>query len=263
MTEQVLYLHGIPGGAGELALFEDGAAAARCGVHVLDRADAESSAGKEPYFASLAETIRQQFPAAALHLVGFSLGASAALRVAAHLGPQVTRIDLVSAAAPLSLGDYLGGMAGAPVFKLARSSPFLFGTLARVQAGAAKVAPGKLYDALFASAQGEDRALSADPAFKAAMLPVLQQSLGVGLSTYRCEIVLYTHDWESELDRVTQPVTLYHGRADTWAPVAMAQDLADRLPNVAAVHVLDGHSHYSALREYWRRYFTQPSPIVS
>ena len=263
MAEQVLYFHGIPGGAGELALFEDGVAAARCGAHVVDREVASSSAGRAPYFASLAEAVARQFLDQPLHLVGFSLGASAALRVAAHLRPQVARIDIVSAAAPLGLGDYLGGMAGAPVFKLARSSPFLFGSLARLQAGVAKVAPGKLYDALFASAQGEDRALSAGPAFKAAMLPVLQQSLGAGLSTYRREIVLYTHDWESELDRVTQPVTLYHGRADNWSPVAMAQDLGRRLPNVAAVHLLDELSHYSTLRAYWRRYFTQPSPIVS
>ncbi len=263
MAEQWVYFHGIPGSAGELRLFGDDWAARLQAVHVVDRSQASASPGKEAYFQQLAHAISRQFPSTPLHLIGFSLGASAALRAAAYLGPQVVAIDLVSAAAPLELGDYLGGMAGAPVFKLARSSPMFFGGLARLQSIAARAASDKLYDALFASAQGDDIALSQDPAFKAATLRILKQSLVGGLSTYRHEIELYVADWQTELDRVTQPVTLYHGRADNWSPVAMAQDLARRLPNVAAVHLIDGLSHYSALREYWQRYFTQPSPIVS
>ncbi|WP_373488290.1 alpha/beta fold hydrolase [Blastomonas sp.] len=253
MTEQVIYFHGLPGGAGELALFDADVAPARAHVHVLDRSCGLSPNSRATYFATLAAAIQTQNPGAALRLVGFSLGASAALRTAPFLGSQVASIDLISAAAPLGLGDYLDGMAGAPVFRLARSSPLLFAALARLQSGVARIAPGKLYDALFASAQGEDRTLSADPAFKAAMLPVLQQSLGPGLGTYRREIALYVQDWVAELDRVTQPVTLYHGSADNWSPATMAQDLAHRLPRVEALHLLDGLSHYSTLREYGLR----------
>ncbi|MDM7956310.1 alpha/beta hydrolase [Blastomonas sp.] len=263
MAGQSIYFHGIPGGPGELTLFGEGLDTGHGDVHVVDRSNAKDWADADRYLQHLADAIRTQFPDQPLRLIGFSLGASAALRTAPYLGLQVTGIDLISAAAPLTLGDYLGGMAGAPVFKLARSWPTLFAGIVRLQSIAARLASGKLYDALFASAQGADLALSKDPAFKAAMLSILQHSLGAGLSTYRREIALYVEDWEDELGRVTPPVTLYHGTADNWSPVAMAQDLAGRLPNVAAVHLLDDLAHYSTLREYWRLYFTQPSPIVS
>lgn len=260
MATQSVYFHGIPGSAGELRLFGDDVVGQHGDVHMAER---HGAADGTEYFRQLAQAIRSRFPATALRLIGFSLGASAALRTAPYLGPQVVGIDLISAAAPLELGDYLGGMAGAPVFRLARSKPSLFAGVVRLQSLAARLAPGRLYDALFASAQGDDLSLSKDPAFKAAMLPILQQSLGPHRATYAGEIALYVQDWHAELDRVTQPVTLYHGRADNWSPVVMAQDLARRLSNVDALHLFDGHSHYSTLREYWRRYFTQPSPIVS
>ena len=149
------------------------------------------------------------------------------------------------------------------MFKLARSSPSLFRALAKAQSLTATIAPGMLFDALFASAQGADKALSKQPDFKAAMVAILRQSLGAGLSTYRREIALYVKDWETELDHVMQPVTLYHGQLDNWSPVAMAHHLEQRLPRVKTVRLLDGLSHYSTLQEYWQRYFTHPSPIVS
>jgi pimeloyl-ACP methyl ester carboxylesterase len=263
MTSQAVYFHGIPGSAGEVRLFGADLASQLGAVHVVERPAATVAPDSAAYFRQLAQVIQSRFPAAPLRLIGFSLGASAALRTAPHLGSQVAGIDLISAAAPLTLGNYLGGMAGAPVFKLAKSNPTFFRGLARLQSVAARLAPGSLYDALFASAQGEDRALSANLAFKAAMLPILQQSLGPELAAYRSEILAYVQDWEAELGQVTPPVTLYHGRADNWSPVAMAQDLVRRLPNVAAVHLLEDLSHYSTLRSYWQRYFTQPSPIVS
>lgn len=263
MDEKCLYFHGIPGGPGELQLFGDAFAHRLSAVRVVDRAMTSPGGGDEAYFSLIAQTIKAQYPGMPLRLIGFSLGASTALRIAPYLGPQVVAIDLISAAAPLALGDYLATMAGAPVFRLAQSRPLLFGMVARLQSIAARMAPGKLYDALFASAQGEDRALRDDPAFKAAMLPVLRQSLGNGLPTYCNEIALYTQGWQTGLDHVTQPVSLYHGSRDNWSPVAMAEDLARCLPQVRSFHVFDGLSHYSALRAYWSDHFTQPSPIVS
>lgn len=259
MAAQSVYFHGIPGSAGELQLFGADVVGQLREVHIVERPGEAISADDTAYFRQLAQAIQSRFPATPLRLIGFSLGASTALRTAPYLGAHVSGIDLISAAAPLTLGDYLGGMAGAPVFKLARSNPKLFGGLALLQSVAARLAPGRLYEALFATAQGADLPLSRTPAFKAAMLPILQQSLGPHRATYIQEIGLYVQDWEAELDRVTQPVTLYHGTADTWSPVAMAQDLALRLRRVEAVHLFDDLSHYSMLQAYGRNYFTQPS----
>lgn len=248
----ILYFHGLPGSADELHLFGRHAARKAADFHVVDRtpvARREGQAADRP-FAALAARIQQQFGARPLHFIGFSLGASAALRTAACLGDQVLTLRLISAAAPLNLGDYLSDMAGAPIFRLAQSSPMLFAALARLQSLTARIAPETLYLRLFATAAGADRALAADPAFKAAMLRLLRDSLGPGLATYRDEIGHYTTPWAPDLADIRQPVTLDHGSADNWTPVPMAHDLAARLPNVTAVRVHEGLSHYSTLRAF-------------
>lgn len=85
MRPQTLYFHGLPGSAAELAGF---------GPEIAAKADvfdvvARYGAAGEGYFPRLAESIAARFPIGPLHLVGFSLGAAAALRVARQLGARV------------------------------------------------------------------------------------------------------------------------------------------------------------------------------
>lgn len=54
------------------------------------------------------------------HLIGFSLGAMTATRLAVLLGERVVRVDCTSGAAPLDLGNFLSHMAGKPVFTFAK-----------------------------------------------------------------------------------------------------------------------------------------------
>ncbi|MCW1384954.1 alpha/beta hydrolase [Novosphingobium sp. KCTC 2891] len=246
-SERVIYFHGMPGGAGELDLFGPSIAASASAFHVPERRSGSDGAG---HFRAVAEGIRSRFPHDRLRLIGFSIGASAALRVAPHLGDRVAGIDVVSAAAPLGIGPFLDDMAGAPVFRAARASPLLFGLLVRAQSLAARLAPGRLYTQLFASARGADSALAGDPVFRAAMIRVLRQCLAQGAAGYRCEVGLYVQDWAAELALVTQPVRIWHGRADNWSPVAMADALAERLPASTPPRLFDGLSHYSTLQHF-------------
>lgn len=242
-----LYFHGLPGDAGELGLFGAPVTSglATSGLTVVDRRVMADAAG----FEALAESIRARHPGRPLHLVGFSLGAHAALRVAARLGAQVAGLDLVSAAAPLQLGPYLDGMAGGPLFRLARDRPWLFGLAVRAQGLAARRAPERLFSALFARAAGADRALAADPAFRAAVKAMLARSLGAEGRVYRREICLYVGDWRTELAEVAAPVRLHHGTHDSWSPPDMARDLARALP-AAQLEMHEGLSHYSTLGAY-------------
>lgn len=246
---QIVYLHGMPGGPDELTLFGAGKEARTRGFHVPDRMAARI-APDEPYFVRLAAGIVRNLPDRPLHLVGFSLGATAALRLAPHLGDRVQRIDLVSAAAPLSLGDYLDGMAGRQVFGLALDRPRLFAVFVRLQAAMARFAGDRLFAMLFADAKGEDRRLAADPQFRAAMRRLLQAGPGSHPGAFRREVALYVEDWSHELARVPAPVTLHHGELDDWTPPAMAHDLAARLPRCEGVRVAPGLSHYSMLERY-------------
>lgn len=221
-AEQIIYFHGLPGSAGETRLFGADIAASAAGFHVVNREHAHGTDVGASYFERIAALIRQEFPCTPLRLVGFSLGASAALRAVRYLGDQVRHIDLVSAAAPLKLGSYLQGMAGARVFKAARDFPLIFAFLNRTQSAAAALLPSQLCSALFASAQGADRSLAASPEFKRRMQQVLREGLRKGLPGCRREVLLYTEDWLEEIDRVSSPVSLLHGQTDNWSPIAMA-----------------------------------------
>lgn len=241
MQATTLYFHGLPGSAAELAGFGPEIAARAAGFHVPVR-------GGD--FAHLAQQIAAQFPQGPLRLVGFSLGAAAGLRVAPHLGERVTAIDLVSPAVPLQLGDFLPGMAGAPVFRAALAGRLPFAALTFAQAQAARIAPQKMAAALMATAKGEDRALAADPRFIAALAQSLRHSLLGSRAAYTAEIRAYVADWRADLARVHQPVSIWQGSEDDWTPSAMAEALAAALPSRPQVTMLDGLSHFSTLRHY-------------
>lgn len=236
-----LYLHGLPGSAAELSGFGPELAARAAGFHVAAR-------GGD--FARLAEAIAAQFPEGPLRLVGFSLGAAAALRVAPLLGGRVEQIDLVSPAAPLQLGDFLGGMAGAPVFRAALAGRLPFAALTFLQAQVARIAPERLAAALMAKACGADRDLAADPQFIAALAQSLRTSLINSRAAYSAEIRDYVSDWSADLAKVHQPVAIWQGSEDDWTPPAMAQALAAALPSRLQVTMIEGLSHFSTLRHY-------------
>jgi pimeloyl-ACP methyl ester carboxylesterase len=246
LRPQTLYFHGLPGSAAELAGF---------GPEIAAKADvfdvvARYGAAGEGYFPRLAESIAARFPLGPLHLVGFSLGAAAALRVARQLGARVAQIDLVAPAAPLQLGDFLAGMAGAPVFRAALAGAAPFAALTFVQAQMARIAPERMAAALMAKAQGADRALAADPAFLAALGQSLRHSLLANRPAYAAEIRDYVSDWRAALTEVHQPVHIWQGSADDWTPPAMAEALADALPARPQVTMLGGLSHFSTLRAF-------------
>ncbi len=247
-----LYFHGLPGSASELILFGREATDRASCFAIAPRNFATKPAGADR-FAMMADAIRREHGDQPLRLIGFSLGAAAALRVAPLLGPQVERIDLISAAAPLDLGSYLDGMAGAPVFRLARDHPTAFHWLSKSQALLARAFPAMLYSALFRTAQGDDQALRQAPDFRAGIVRILKECLVDNLASYQSEVQLYVRDWSQSLGQVEQPVHLFHGRSDNWSPVAMATDLADRLKNCAALTIVDDGSHYSTLKAFLLR----------
>ncbi|MFA6219695.1 MAG: alpha/beta hydrolase [Erythrobacter sp.] len=241
-----IYFHGLPGSVAELGLF--GPLPGGKAWHFPDRAAAARA--PDP-FGAMADGLVARFPDARFDLAGFSLGGAAALRVAARLGERVQSVVGIAAAAPLQLGDFLPGMAGAPVFRAAMV-PWRFALLARVHGAMARVAPGAMRSMLFAAARGEDRTLAADPQFCARIENILRQSLADDPRAYRREVPLYVADWSEDLDRVRCPVTLWQGEADDWVPPAMADALAARLPGGAQIRRLPGLSHYSTLRHYLR-----------
>lgn len=252
--EPVVYFHGMPGGPGELKAFSHSAPWLGAEGYFPDRRAMSPGASLSVHFDGLATAINSRFGNSTVRFVGFSLGAYVALEVASRMGSQVGHISLVSAAAPLATGHFLPDMSGQFVFQSARGAPFVFEALTTLQSLGVRVAPGRIFDALFADAVGADRDLAAEPFFRAAIMEALQKCFQEGSSNYRRELMGYVRDWSSVLPLVRQPVELWHGSLDNWAPPAMADALAAGLPNVTSLHMLEGRSHYSALQTFLEPY---------
>lgn len=252
--ESVVYFHGIPGGAGELKALGDGTLWLNTGDYAPNRQTMNKGISLSSHFDMLASDITARFENSPVRFIGFSVGAYVALEVASRMGPAVGHISLVSAAAPLPTGDFLPEMAGKVVFRSARYAPFLLAAMTSVQSLVLRVAPDRLFDALFASAKGMDRDLVAQPHFRATIIETLKECFRDDTTNYRRELSGYVRDWSAILPLISQPVELWHGTLDNWAPPSMADALAHALPNVTALHKLEGRSHYSALQTFFERH---------
>jgi len=242
----VVYLHGAPGSPAEAELIADAARAAGVELWAIDRARVAPGRGGADYVGALADLVRALGDGRQLPLLGFSIGAALALRIAARLGEAAGPLRLVSAAGPLDRPGAFDGMgAGAAVFRAARADGAGFRLAVGGQALLARRAPGALRRLLFAGSDASDRTSASTPGARALLSRVFAEAWANGGSGYRRDLLTYVGPWSGELARVAAPVELWHGRADRWAPIATAHGLAARLPT-ARLHAGDA-GHYATL----------------
>lgn len=182
-----------------------------------------------------------------VHLVGFSIGAMAAIKIAASCPNEVSKMTLISPAAPLQLGTFLPHMAGKPIFQMAMKRPGLLSLVTAIQGQIAKRSPALMTRFMFGACGPSERALLNDPSFRHAINDAFQLSLNKHRQTYLAYINDYVADWSSNLANVQCPVDLWHGTADTWSPLAMSVALKDRLGDTCTLHEIEDAEHYSSL----------------
>lgn len=232
MPNDTLYFcHGVPGGPDDAALLGIE------GVVAPNMLEAPPLANFDAWAAD--------FTDGSVHLIGFSIGAMVALRLAATRPEKVGKVTLISPAAPLNLGDFLPDMAGRPVFLAAARAPALLRFLTWVQG---RISPDFLLDRLFAKAAPHERRLVAEPDVRKVLRAGLRNSFRKYPTAYVQSVCAYVGDWAGALQMVACPVAIWHGEADTWAPIAMAEVLVQSLPNGAILHRVAGVGHYGALK---------------
>ena len=185
-----------------------------------------------------------------IRLMGFSIGASIALRVAAILGSQVEAIYLLSPAAPLEIkGNACGMGVGRYTFLLAKRYPTLFSLFGWYQAFLSRFSPAILLRLLFSGARGKDAELLANPAIRVWLENVQKTCFRAGISVYDRDVKLYVEPWSEILSTISSRVSIWHGEADNWAPIAMSDYLDAHLGNVVLLKKCNELSHYSCLIE--------------
>jgi len=245
----VVYFHGAPGAPEECELFDQQAQADGLSFVCLDRFAAGPEFQGEGYFRALAVEILACAGTARVHFVGFSIGAFVALQTCRHMQGRVASLNLISAAAPLEAGDFLPGMAGQQVFRLARKWPLLFSLLSRWQGLLARLAPGFLFNMLFASARAGDLELRADTQFRHRTTQQLRQCFVSRVAGYIRDMQAYVMPWSAHLGAITMKTRIWHGTEDNWSPMAMAEYLGIALPECEQVELISGLSHYSCLQQ--------------
>lgn len=233
-SELIYFCHGVPGGPEDASLLgAEGVVApnlfAAPPLALFDAETADAADGS-------------------VHLVGFSIGAMVALRLAASRPERVGKVTLISPAAPLVLGDYLADMAGAPIFKMAKRAPTALRALTGLQGLGVKIAPDFVLDRLFAKADPHEKRLASEPEVRRALRAGLRNSFCNHPTSYVQAVCAYVGDWSGALQMVRSPVEIWHGTADTWAPIAMAEALCNALSNGAEMHRVAGAGHYGALK---------------
>ncbi|WP_420859597.1 alpha/beta fold hydrolase [Marivivens marinus] len=182
-------------------------------------------------------------------LTGFSIGAMAAIKIAAAHPNIVSRLILISPAAPLSLGDFLPQMAGRTVFELALARPMLLRALTAFQGLIARWSPDRVVGLLFRNCGEAEKALLEDPDFKTSLTQALMESFVRCPDAYLAYINAYVSDWKDSLDLLTCPVELWHGSKDTWSPPQMSFALCNTFGEKAKLRLIEGTEHYSTMAQ--------------
>jgi pimeloyl-ACP methyl ester carboxylesterase len=138
-------------------------------------------------------------------------------------------------------------MAGKPVFRLAKSAPFLFLFLSSWQGLLARYFPNFLFRMLFASAVAGDKLLCSDPAFRNWTTNLLTDCFGRNVSGYVRDVLAYVAPWQTCLKDVSVKTYLWHGDQDNWSPIGMSEYLGRQISGSVTAHRMEGLSHYSCL----------------
>lgn len=184
-----------------------------------------------------------------VHVVGFSIGAMAAVKIAASRPNLVSRLTLISPAAPLSLGHFLNDMAGRPVFELAMKRPIALKLLTALQGMAARFSPNTMISMLFAKSGPSEKTLFKGSGFNHIVKKAILESFIINPNTYLAYIEAYVADWSHSLSEVQCPVDLWHGTSDTWSPPEMSKSLKDEFGEKATLNLVQDAEHYSTLTQ--------------
>jgi pimeloyl-ACP methyl ester carboxylesterase len=242
----VVYFHGTPGAPDECSIFDCYAKAHNLHIVCFDRFSIDHTLDHASYYQAQADEVKRMVGNEPVDFVGFSMGAHVALMVSALLNGQVRQLHLVSAAAPLSAGNFIDSMAGGLVFKLVKRFPTLFLLLTYFQKAISAVIPRALFAMLFSNTAGKDRELSRSDVFRDYIIPVLRQCFLNGTQGYMRDMLLYVN-WGGGFCDSASKVYLWHGTEDSWSPFEMARYLCDAIPGETNVEPLEGLSHYSCL----------------
>jgi len=184
-------------------------------------------------------------------LLGISGGGPYALAVAVGLPTRVNRVAVLSCGGPFEIAGAFDGMARpsrmmwSAIERRPRLARFMLGQQAKL----VNTNPTKAVDRMIKSLAGADKhsiaRLSPDQQRRFFAEP-MAEALADGPGAMFDDMAILRRAWDFDVADVIQRVDLWHGAADTSAPLAMADHLAGHLP-ACELHVGAEAGHLSTI----------------
>lgn len=249
----VFHFHGTPSSRLETLFFDLDTAAARAGLRLL-ALDRPGIGGSDPHPGRTLLDQAHDVAAAAdelgvdrYGLLGYSVGAASALACRAGRPERVTATAIVSGIGPAQVAGLDAGRSPdvARFFRTADRHPWLARLGLRFMRYGTRT-PEKMIAATGRGMPAADRAVAERPGAAQPFATFLAEALRQGTSGVLDDARLAVRPWGFAPGPAESPLTVWHGDADTNAPVAAARWLADRVPG-ARLTVLPGEGHVSLL----------------
>lgn len=181
------------------------------------------------------------------HVAGGSGGGPYALACAIHLPARVLSATLIGSATPPEVLRISREMAfgNRVVFLLAKYAPFLLRMLFANYANAVKKSPEELARKMLTQFCVWDRHVienSHGKSRKEDLMLHLKEAFRQGRDGAYRDMLLVSRPWRLDLNKLTVPVFMWHGEADTLMPIAPARGFAKLIPNCES-HFIPGAGH--------------------
>jgi len=179
-------------------------------------------------------------------MAGFSGGGPHALAVAHGLPGRVIAAGSISGAGPADAPGALAGMnrVNRLIFACARRAPLALGLLIAPHASQMRHRPARLVERSSRDRHlpEADRAAMTDPRLRDLITATGPEAFRQGIRGVVHEAHILARPWGFDPGTIKPPVLLWHGDQDTSVPVAMARDLADRIPG-GSITIYPGEGH--------------------
>lgn len=167
---------------------------------------------------------------------------------------------LVAAAMVGSMGpvDVQGATEGMPWIRIAgasigRRAPWLLRPLMWLLQHPGRN-PERFFNRYTAHNPQPDRILLAQPEFQSMLKASYAESARQGIRGFAWEVRLVSHPWGFRLEDIPMEVQIWHGGLDTSTPLAMAQYMANAIPNSRFV-IRPNEGHFM-LYTHWQEILT-------
>jgi pimeloyl-ACP methyl ester carboxylesterase len=106
--------------------------------------------------------------------------------------------------------------------------------------------PESLLNALEKEMSEPDRRVTSDVAIRRRLIETYRQALKCGPYGWIDDVLAFRCPWGFDLDKITVPVRLWHGKMDVFSPPAHTLWIASRIPT-AQVELQPGAAHFGAM----------------